>query len=301
MPVALGIVTLTFLVVRLAPGDPALLLAGPDAPPEVVENLRVQLGLDKPLPHQYIAYLRQLMRGDLGFSVRNNEPVASFVGRTLPHTLELVLVAEVISSLVGIPLGVVSALRRGAWLDKVAMSAAVMGVSVPIFFTGLVLMLIFGYYLQWLPLGDRGGPLWTVQGWRHVILPGLTLASFHVASLARVTRSSMLEVLNQDYVRTARAKGLKEVVVVYVHALRNALLPVLTVMGLNLAQFIGGTVVTETIYSWPGMGREVVRAVLTRDYAVLQGFLLAIGFMIIAINIIIDILYVLVDPRVRYA
>lgn len=300
LPVALGIIALVFLIVRVTPGDPAILLAGPDAPQEVVEQIRERYGLNRSLAHQFTGYLSQVMRGDLGTSVRSGEPVVRHVMRALPHTLELVVVAELLSLLIAIPLGVISALHRGAFLDKALMTLAVIGVSVPIFFVGLILLLVFGYYLPWFPLGGRGGPLWTLEGWHFILLPGITLAAFHIASLARVTRSGMLEVLGQDYVRTARAKGLENRRITFGHALRNALLPVLTIVGVQTAQFIGGTVVTETIFSWPGMGREVVRSIFTQDYALIQGFLLVIGLMIIGINIVVDLLYGAADPRIRY-
>lgn len=301
VPVVLGVVTLVFLVLHLTPGDPALLLAGDQAPPEVVEQIRHQLGLDRPLWVQYGVYLENLLKGDLGRSVRSAKPVVDEIMSAFPNTLQLVVVAEVVSVLLGIPLGVVAAVRRRSLVDKGTMVLAVSGISLPIFMTGLVLIYFLGYRFDLLPITGYGGPFWTWKGFQHILLPAVTLGGYHVASLARVTRSSLLEVLGQEYIRTARAKGLGERGVIYRHALKNALLPVVTIIGYDFAHALGGTVVVETVFGWPGLGRMVWMGIRNADYPIIQGSLLVISICFAVVNLVVDLAYGLIDPRISYA
>jgi glutathione transport system permease protein len=301
IPTVFGILLAGFLVIHLSPGDPALLMAGPNALPEVVENMRHQLGLDQPLIFQFGKYLLNLLHGDMGRSMSSGWEISTELARTLPRSVELMLLATLWSILAGIPLGIVSAVKRGTWVDRFCTAFAVFGVSLPVFFMGLMLMYVFAFKLKIMPMGEYGGPLWTLKGLKHIALPAITLGMFSTASLARVTRSTMLEVLGQDYVRTARAKGLSEKAVVYRHALKNALIPVITLIGTNMARLIGGAVVAETIFTWPGMGRMMIVALLSKDVPVIQGCLLAIGIMVTMLNLGVDIVYTFVDPRMKHS
>ena len=301
IPTVFGIILAGFLIITLSPGDPAMLMAGPNALPEVVENMRRQWGLDQPFYIQFGKYVLNLLHGDMGKSMSSGWEISTELKRTLPRSVELMLVATLWSVLIGIPLGVLSAIRRGTFVDRASTALAVLNVSLPVFFTGLMLMYIFAFKLRVLPMGEYGGPLWTLKGLKHIILPAITLGMFSTASLARVTRSTMLEVLGQDYIRTARAKGLAERVVIYRHALKNALIPVITLIGTNMARLIGGAVVAETIFSWPGMGRMMIIGILSKDIPVIQGCLLAIGIMVTMLNLGVDMMYTFVDPRMKHS
>lgn len=298
--VMFGVLMITFFLIHLTPGDPALLLAGDDAPPETVERIRRELGLDRPVWEQFMVYLGRMVRGDLGRSIMSRKTVASEIRETLPNTLELILLARLWSALFPIPIAIVAAVRRGSLFDKSAMVGAIVGLSMPIFWVGLVLMWFFAYRLGWFPLSGRGGPIWTWVGFHHLIIPAGALGATYMASLARLTRSSMLEVLRQEYITTARAKGLRERVVVYKHAFRNALLPVITVIGTQTVHMIGGAVVTETIFSWPGMGRLSVGAVMAKDYPVVQGVVIVTSLAAVLLNLLVDLLYAYIDPKIRY-
>ena len=315
-----GVSVLVFLMLRMIPGDPAQLLLGEFANPEELARLRTQLGLDRSLPLQYGIYLQNLLQGDLGNSIRTNTPVAMEIWGRLLATLELSLAAMFISTVVGVGAGVVSAVRPHSAWDYGAMLMALVGVSMPIFWLGLMLIYLFAVKYPLLPMmgrlpmglevpavtglvvvdaliAGRFGVLWEAS--RHLLLPALTLATIPMAVVARITRSAMLEVLSKDYVRTARAKGLSEPVVILRHALRNAFLPVVTVLGLNLGLLLGGAVLTETIFSWPGLGRYVVDSLMGRDYAAVQGCILVFAAMMAVINLVVDLIYVLLDPRIR--
>lgn len=299
-PVILGVIVLTFLILHLSPGDPALLLAGDQAPPEVVEQLRREYGLDKPLWQQFFSYLGKLAKLDLGRSIRSRVPVSEEIGRCIAATLELVVVAELWALLIGIPMGVIAAVQRGKFIDKFTMVMAACGISAPIFVLGLLLIYLFSLTLGLFPMSGRGGPIWTLAGLKHIMLPAITLGSYHVAAIARVMRSSLLEVLREDYIRTAKAKGLPNRLVIYKHALRNALLPVITVFGYNAAHAIGGAVVVETVFGWPGVGRMVWMAIINADYPLIQGALLVFGIAFTFVNLAIDIVYKFIDPRVSF-
>jgi glutathione transport system permease protein len=300
IPVLVGVSILVFLIVHLAPGDPAEIVAGPTAPQDVVEDVRRQLGLDQPFYVQYGLYVSRAVQGDLGRSLVTRRSVSEEIRRTFPNTLELVIVSSVWSILAAIPLGVLAAVKRNSIFDKLSMAVALFGISFPIFFIGLIVLWVFAAYLGWLPISGRGGSLLTLDGWRHIALPAFTLGYFQVAALARVIRSSMLEVLGQDFVRTARAKGLKQRTVVYRHALRNAMMPAVTVIGIQFGILLGGAVVTETIFSWPGVGRMIVGAINYRDFPMVQGPILVLAAAFVLINLLVDLTYAILDPRIRY-
>lgn len=299
-PVALGVATFTFFILFLTPGDPATVIAGPDAPAAVVDEIRTSLGLDQPVYIQYLRYVRQLASFDLGNSILTRRSVTGEIARYMPNTLELLLLTMVLTLVVGVPLGIIAALKRGTWADTATMSVALVGLTMPVFSIGLALIWLFGFQLRWFPIGGRGGPLWTAEGITFAILPAITLAMSSIGSLARLTRSSMLEVLGEDYVRTARAKGLHHNVIVYKHALRNAALPLVTILGLQFGFLLGGAVVTETVFSWPGMGRMMIQAIMRKDFPIVQGAVLVFALSFVLINLIVDLVYVLINPRVRF-
>ncbi len=299
IPVLFGVLLLGFMLLQLVPGDPARVLAGPMAPPDVVEAIRRDMGLDQPLLVQFFLYLGRVLEGDLGRSMISNLPVIEELGRTIGPTVELMVACLIWSIPLGIALGTIAAVNQGRLLDQAVMAFSVAGVSMPIFFIALLLMQYLGFYWQLLPFVGRGGPLWTVDGLRHIALPALSLGLIFIGPVARMTRTAVLDTLRADHVRTARAKGLKENVVVLRHALRNALIPVLTLIGLQAGYLLGGAVVTETIFSWPGVGRLAVGAILASDFPLAQGTILVLALGFIVINLIVDLLYAALDPRVK--
>ena len=280
-------------MVRLAPGDPAVLLAGEFATPETLEAIRARYGLDRPLPEQLLIYLQALLSGDLGESARSRRPVLEELRTYFPNTVELASAAILVALLTGIPLGILAALRPGSGLDLGVMVLALLGVSMPVFWFGLLAILIFAVELGWFPVAGKG----TLA---HLVLPAITLGVNATALLARMTRGTLLEVLSQDYIRTARAKGLAERVVILKHALRNALIPVVTVAGLEFGSLLAGAVITETIFAWPGLGQLLVGSILARDYPMVQGAVLLVATTFILVNLLVDLLYAWIDPRVRY-
>jgi len=315
-----GVSVLVFLMLRMIPGDPARLLLGEFASPEELVRLRSQMGLDQPYLVQYGIYLKNILQADLGNSLRNGAPVASEIEARLPATLELAVAAMLIASVLGIAAGVVSAARQYSVFDYGSMFMALVGVSMPIFWLGLMLIYLLSVMFPIMPMMGRigmGNEPEVVTGLmlvdtllsgefgdfldalHHLVLPSFTLATIPMAIIARITRSAMLEVLNKDYVRTARAKGMSEAVVILRHALRNAFLPIVTVLGLNLGLLLGGAVLTETIFSWPGLGRYVVDSLMARDYAAVQGCILIFAALMAGINLVVDLIYVLLDPRIR--
>jgi peptide/nickel transport system permease protein/oligopeptide transport system permease protein len=293
VPTLAGSAALAFVMVRVLPGDPALLLAGPDATGDDIARLRHQLGTDQPLLVQFLGYLKGLLTGDLGRSINSQDPVTSEIMTRLPYTIELAVIGIVIASVAGIALGVLAAMRHKTWLDTAVSGVAVFGVSMPVFWLGLMLIVLFSIDVRWLPAGgiDDGG------SW---VLPSCTLAAATMGVIARITRSSMLEVMKLDFVRTARAKGAGRRTVVMRHALRNALLPVITVIGLQFGYLLGGAVLTETVFSWPGIGRLLVDSILTRDYPMIQGVVLIFSACFIGVNLVVDLCYAFIDPRIRY-
>jgi peptide/nickel transport system permease protein len=293
IPTLLGVLLAVFLMVRLAPGDPAQLLAGEFATPETLADIRQRFGLDQPWHVQLGLYAANVVRGDLGQSVRTRKPVTYELRQYFPNTLRLTLGAMLVALLIGIPAGIIAATRPGTIFDLLAMLGALIGVSMPVFWFGLMAILIFSVQLGWFPVAGTG-TLW------HLVLPAITLGTGTAAILARMTRSAMLEVLSQDYIRTARAKGLAGRVVVFKHALRNALIPVVTITGLQFGGLLEGAVITETVFAWPGIGQLLVGSILARDYPVVQGAVLLIAVVFILINLIVDLLYGAIDPRIRY-
>jgi peptide/nickel transport system permease protein len=293
VPVLIGVLLVTFAVTRLTPGDPAEVLAGEDATQAMIEATRIRLGLDRPVPVQFGIYVWNALQGDLGTSYILSRPVTGLISRALFFTSQITLVALVITIFFGIPLGIISAVRRDTLLDGVARVIALIGVSIPNFFFGLLCILLFSLTLGWLPSFGTGT-------WRHLILPGITLGTFSIGLVARLARASMLDTLGQDYVRTARAKGLAGWVVVYKHALRNSAIAIVTVLGLNLGSLLAGSVLTESVFAFPGIGRLLVTSIFQRDYVTVQGTILVIAVIYVAVNLLVDLLYAAVDPRIRY-
>ncbi len=292
LPALWLILTMVFLLIHVVPGDPVLQMLGQDARVEDITELRHTLGLDQPLGVQYVKYLEGLARGDWGRSMRFSAPVRPIVLERFPATLELSLAALMICIVIAIPAGVFSARRRGSRADRATSFFTLLGLSVPNFALGPVLILIFSVEIGWLPVSGRGA-------WSQLILPSVTLGAALAAILTRMVRGSMIEELSSDYVRTARAKGIPESAVLFRHAFPNALIPVITVVGLQFGSLLAGTIVTETIFSWPGIGRLAVQAISARDYPLLQGCILMIALSYVAVNLLTDLVYALVDPRVR--
>lgn len=321
IPVLLGMTFIVFMIIRAIPGNPAQVILGQQATAEAIEAMTVKLGLDKPWYTQYFVYLKDTLTGDLGESLRTRAPVSEEIWPYLAGTLELAIFAMVIAVFIGINAGIVSAWFQNSWFDYIAMILALVGVSMPIFWLGLMGQWAFSIELPWLPTTGRemsrdpvtpithlylidtliaGRFDQFVQVLRHLILPGIALATIPMAIIARMTRSSMLEVMRSDFIRTARAKGQKMFFVVYKHALKNAIIPVLTIIGLQSGMLLGGAILTETIFAWPGIGRYIYDAIGYRDYPVIQSGILVVAFFFVMINLIVDILYSFIDPRIKY-
>ncbi len=298
----MGVVAIfVFLMLRLSPGDPAAILAGDAATPETIAAIRADLGLDRPIWEQFVTWAGQLAQGDLGRSVLSKQPVAMMIGQRIEPTISLALTTLIFAVLVAVPIGIIAAWKQGGWLDRGIMALSVVGFSIPVFVLGYILIYVFSMKLDLFPvqgftsLGD--GLLPFAQ---RIALPTLTLSFIYIALFARITRAAMLEVLGEDYIRTAHAKGLSESAVLVRHALRNAAVPIVSVIGIGFALLIGGVVITETVFNIPGIGRLVVEAVLARDYPIIQGVILLFSGIYVLINLAIDIAYVLLDPRIRY-
>jgi len=300
VPVLFGVLLIGFLLMQVVPTDPATVRAGPQATQEVVAQIRAELGLDRPIWEQFGLYLWRLAQGDLGVSIINNVPVVEELGNTIGPTAELMVASLVWSIPLGVALGTVAAYWRGSLLDRLIMAISVAGVSLPVFFLGLVLIWFVGFQWQLLPFTGRAGPLWTWEGLRAIILPAVTLGGVFVGPVARMTRTAVVDTLSAEHVRTARAKGLAERLVVLRHALRNALIPVVTLIGLQIGFLLGGAVVTETIFSWPGVGRLAVGAISSADTPMAQGAIIVLSAGFILINLTVDLLYGVLDPRVRH-
>ncbi|WP_199773039.1 ABC transporter permease [Ensifer adhaerens] len=295
------VVTIVFVIVRVTPGDPAAVMLGPEATQEDIAALRTRLGLDQSLGLQYVYYIGQLLQGDLGQSIFLNQPVTSALAERAEPTFFLTLFSIVIACAIALPIGIYAAYRRGSFVDQAATTLAMLAASIPSFWLGLILIQVLAVRLGWFPVSGYGGPGSSfADRMYHLTLPAIALGVVSSALILRFTRASMLDVLGDDFIRTARAKGLGERRVVMKHALKNALIPILTIIGLTAAVLISGAVVTETVFGLPGVGNLVVSAVLRRDYPVIQGALLVIAALYVLINFAIDMLYLLVDPRVRY-
>lgn len=290
----LAVSFIVFVSVRLVPGDPARVIAGPDASDELLADIRADLGLDRPVISQYITYLANVLRGNLGKSYYYNTPVTKEVMSRFPATAYLALAGFAFSVVLGVGLGAVSAIMRGTPLDRGALIVATAGISLPSFWISLLMIILFAVQLKWLPAGGYGT-------WRHAVLPALTLGLFGAGTIARLARSSILEVLQLDFVRTAKAKGLAPRAVFWKHVVRNALIPIVTILGLQLGAFLSRAVVTEQVFAWPGIARLTVSAVLTRDFPLIQGTVLWLAVVFIASNLLVDLLYSTLDPRLRYA
>lgn len=300
IPTLFGVLVLVFLITRLTPGDPARQIAGPEASQEEVASLRHELGLDQSIPRQFLTFLGDAVQGDLGRSLLTDRPVLGELTSRFPTTLTVTTVAMVIALLIGLPLGILSATHRHSFIDSLATLIALFGVSMPLFWTAIMGILLFSVRLQWLPVGGLHGSIFTFEGMKAYVLPCTTLALIPIALIARLTRSSMLEVLNREYVTVARAKGLHERRVVVGHALRNALNPVITYVGLQYGFLLGGAVVTETIFSLPGVGRLVVTSISQRDYPMIQGAILMIAVIFVLINLLVDLICGWLDPRISH-
>ncbi|WP_416147856.1 ABC transporter permease [Salipaludibacillus sp. HK11] len=321
IPVLLGMSIVTFSIIHLIPGNPAQVILGDQATATAVANLEEQLGLNDPFFVQYFQYMGNLLQGDLGTSLRTNTAISSEIWSHLAATMELTIFAMIFATFVGVNAGIISAWKQNSWFDYLAMVIALIGVSMPIFWLGLMQQWIFAQELGWLPAFGRGNPrdpiesitnfnildsiingrtdqLWT--SFKHLILPGVALGTIPLAIIARMTRSSMLEVLRSDFIRTIEAKGSRPISVIYRHGFKNAVIPVLTVVGLQTGTLLGGAILTETIFSWPGVGRYIFEAIGTRDYPVIQSGILVVAFMFVLINLVVDLLYSYIDPRIKY-
>ncbi len=321
IPVLLGMTIIVFSIIHAIPGDPAETILGQKATEQSKEALREQLGLNKPWLKQYVTYLGDLAKGDLGKSIRTKQAISKEIIPYLAATLELTVASMLFAIILGVNAGILSAWRQNSWFDYTSMVIALVGVSMPIFWLGLMEQWVFSIKLHWLPtigrmdqrdpiasvtnlymidamLSGRWDQVWTVV--KHLILPSIALGTIPMAIIARMTRSSMLEVMNSDFIRTAKAKGMSQFFVVYKHALKNALIPLLTIIGLQTGTLLGGAVLTETIFAWPGVGRYVYEAISSRDYPVIQSGILIIAFIFVVINLIVDLLYSVIDPRIQY-
>jgi peptide/nickel transport system permease protein len=322
VPILFGVTLVVFAAIHLIPGDPALLMLGEKATPAALEALRHELGLDKPLVVQYLTFLGHLLQGDMGRSVQTGHPVAWEIWDRFPATIELAVAALAIAVGVGVPLGILAAVKRNTPADYAAMSGSLLGVSMPIFWLGLVFMMIFSAWLGWLPFSQRADilvttprvtglmlvdtllvrDLWAFQdAIAHLVLPALTLSTVPMAIIARMTRGAMVEVLSSDYIRMARAKGLSEWAVNGRHALKNAAIPIVTITGLQFGMLLSGAILTETIFAWPGIGSWLKDAIFNRDYPVLQGGVLFVATVFVFINLLVDLSYALINPRIRYS
>ena len=293
IPVLIGASIIVFLMIHLAPGDPVHMIVGPNVTPEVYNNIVQRLGLNDPLPVQYFRYIFNVVRGDLGMSILQRRPVLDIIKERLPITLELGFASLFISFAIAVPAGVLAAVKRKTFVDYASMTGALVGMSMPTFWVGLLLLYFFAYRWRIFPISGYGT-------WQHLVLPAFTLGLANAAITARMVRSSLLEVIRQDYIRTARSKGLAESVVINQHALKNALIPIITLLGLRVGWIMGGSVISELVFSRPGLGRLMIEAIFSRDYPIVQGSMLALTACIILANILADILYAVVDPRIKY-
>jgi peptide/nickel transport system permease protein len=285
----------------IAPGDPAVVIAGDQATPEDVERIRTALGLDRPFLERFAEWSWRILHADLGTSMFTGMPVTQMIGQRLEPTLSLMVITLILSIIVAVPIGVIAAWKSGSWLDRAFMGMAVFGFSVPVFVVGYVLAYVFALELDWLPVQGYTPLSAGIWPWfENLILPSIALGCVYIALIARITRASMLEVLQQDYIRTAKAKGLGQSPILFIHALKNAAVPIITVIGIGVALLIGGAVVTESVFAIPGLGRLTIDAILRRDYPVIQGIVLLFSFVYVLVNLIVDLLYTIVDPRIRY-
>lgn len=301
IPTLLVVAIIIFLITRIIPGDPASIMLGPQASVDEISKLRKELGLDDPFYLQFFSYITDLLQLNLGYSYTYSSPVIDLIAERFPNTIILAFAALAFSLLIGIPAGILAAIKQNKITDYIVMLVSLVGVSIPIFWLGIMLVLLFSVNLGWLP---ATGMATFNDGFipfiKHLVLPALALSTIPMATFARITRSSMLEVISQDYIKTARSKGIKDYLVIWKHAFKNALIPILTVLGMQVSNLLGGAVLTETIFSWPGMGRLIVDAIDKRDFVVVQGTVIFIAFLFVLINLIVDILYKIVNPKVSF-
>ncbi len=295
IPILLGVATIVFTLMFIVPGDPARLLMGQHGDERVLESIRHEMGLDRPVYIQYIRFIGKLMKGDFGRSYRQKRPVSQIIQERFPATAKLALASMIFAVIIGISAGIVAALYRNKMWDWIVMILSLTGISMPVFWLGMMLILLFASGLGWFPVGGYGNS----GDIRHLLLPALSLSTISIGYISRMMRSSMLEVICKDYIRTARAKGLSETVVVLHHALRNAFIPVITVIGINFASLLGGAVATETVFAWPGLGRATVDAIRVRDLPVVEGCVLFLAFIFVLANLLVDLSYAWLDPRIR--
>ena len=293
IPTLAGVLVVVFALLYVAPGGPVMEMVGERADAATIARLRKELRLDEPVSKQFLHYAGGVLRGDLGHSYITGRPIAQDIRQRFPKTLELAVAAMLLAGVVGITIGVFSAARPGSWFDRLALGASYLGISFPVYWVGLILILVFAVMLRWLPPSGYGR-------FAYLVLPALALGTRSIAFLARMTRSSMLEVLSGDYIRTARAKGLRDAMVLGRHALRNALIPVITVFGLDFGYYLTGSILTETVFSWPGLGRYVVNAISRRDLPAIQGTVLFLSVVFVLVNLVTDVVYAAVDPRVGF-
>ncbi|PAV30780.1 peptide ABC transporter permease [Virgibacillus profundi] len=296
----LGISFLVFMSMHLAPGDPATVIGGPTATASDLEAIRKDLGLDRPVLVQYVDYLGGILHGDFGYSFQTNQSVSDAIITRFPNTLKLATASMVVAVIIGIIAGILSAMKQNSWIDISSTTFALAGVSIPNFWLGTMLILIFAVNLQWLPVGGLSSPIYTIEGMKQLILPAITLGTASAALIARMCRSAMLEVIKSDYIRTARAKGVKQKSVIWIHALRNAMIPVVTVIGINFGGLLGGTIITEQVFAINGVGRLMIDAIAARDFPVVQGTVLLVAAIFVIVNLIVDIIYAFIDPRISY-
>jgi peptide/nickel transport system permease protein len=300
IPVLVIVAVFVFIMLRITPADPAAILAGDSASAEQIEAIRRQLGLDQPMVSQFFIWAGNVLSGNLGESFFFKKSVASLIGERIEPTLSLALFTMLIAVGIAVPMGVIAAHRQGSWIDRIIMGFSVIGFSIPVFVIGYILIYIFAIWLNWLPVQGYQRISEGIGGWaQRLILPSVTLSVIYIALIARMTRTSMIDILSEDYVRTARAKGQIETRVLFRHALKNAAIPIVTVIGISIALLIGGVVVTETVYTIPGLGRLTVDAVLARDYPTIQAVILLFSFVYVMVNLVIDLIYSLLDPRIR--
>jgi len=297
VPTTFGALVMVFFVMRVLPGDTAVAMLGTTATPDAIAALREQLGLNRPLSEQFLTYLWGLARLDLGQSLALHVPVTTLLANALPHTLMLTLAGTLVGTVIGVPLGVIAALRRGTWIDYLASTTAILGISVPVFVWGVLLLLLFS--LQWPIFPSTGAGETPLEVLRSLVLPALTTGLLLTGLISRITRASVLQILSQDYVRTARAKGLREGTILAGHVVKNALIPILTVIGLNIGTLLSGAVIAETVFTRPGIGRTALEAILARDYPVIQAVMIVSVISVVLINLFVDLLYGVIDPRVR--
>lgn len=300
IPVLVGVSIVVFLMIYLIPGDAAEVIGGPTATAEEITNIRVKLGLDRPMHEQYFRYISGVLKGDLGYSFQTGQAVSEAIKTRYTNTFNLAIFSVLIAALIGVCAGIIAAVKQNSWFDYLSMSIATLGISAPTFWIGLLLIIVFCVQLKILNISGFNGQIWTREGFAAMILPATTLGFNSAAMIARMTRSSVLEIIHQDYIHTARAKGLNERIVVLKHALKNALIPIVTVLGVNFGSLLGGTVVVESVFAINGIGRLMVQAINARDFPMVQGTVLVVATTFVLINLLTDILYAVIDPRISY-